>query len=308
MWMSQNCWRRETGLSEGFQEVPVQKGYLYEDFRLFHNTDALGTENVGVHFHTFYKVTFVKYGAGSYMIDGKLYDIRPCDIILVGINVPHQPSFKTGELYDRYTLYISSRMIDKFDIPECHIYELFSSESGNVIRPDENKSERFVNMMERIDTETRSSSYAAPLAARLGVLKFLVEAGRCREESSLTVPLRLPEDDKMLGILRYINENITENMSIQDIAAHFYVSKYHMMRSFKDAFGCPMHEYIVNRRLTKAHEMILQGVAPADACYECGYGSYSAFARAYHDKYGLSPRKTVKESAEYGALSDYLPE
>ncbi len=69
------------------QEIPA-KGYLHEDFRLFHNTDTLGTE-VGVHFHTFYKVTFVKYGAGSYMIDGRLYDIRPGDIILVGINVPH---------------------------------------------------------------------------------------------------------------------------------------------------------------------------------------------------------------------------
>ncbi len=288
------------------KEIPA-KGYLNEDFRLFHNTDTLGTE-VGVHFHTFYKVTFVKYGAGSYMIDSRLYDIRPCDIILVGMNVPHQPTFEAGELYDRYTLYISSRMIKTFDLPECHIKDLFFSESGNVIRPDEKEADRFVSMMDRIDTETRSTSYAAPLAARLGVMRFLVEAGRCREESSLTVPLSLPEDDKMLNILRYINENISENMSIQDIASHFYMSKYHMMRSFKSSFGCSMHEYIVNRRLTKAREMILQGAAPAEACYECGYGSYSAFARAYSDKYGISPRRTTKESAEYGALSDFFPE
>lgn len=288
------------------QEVPV-KGYLHEDFRLFHNTDTLGTDT-GVHFHTFYKVTFVKYGAGSYMIDGRMYDIRPGDIILVGVGVPHQPSFEAGELYDRYTLYISSAMLEDFDIPECHIYELFSSESGNVVRPDEKEADRFAGLLERIDTETRSASYAARLSARLLVIRFLIETGRCREESSLTVPLRLPEDDKMLNILRYINENLTESISIEDIASHFYMSKYHMMRSFKDAFGCPMHEYIVNRRLTRAREMILKGIAPADACYECGYGSYSAFARAYNEKYGMSPRQTLKESAGYGALSDYLPE
>lgn len=287
-------------------DVPV-KGYLNEDFRLFHNTDTLGT-GVGVHFHTFYKVTFVKYGAGSYMIDGKVYDIRPGDIILVGINVPHKPSFESGELYDRYTLYISAAMLEAFDIPECHIYELFSSESGCVIRPDEKEADRFANILERIDTETRSSSYASRLAARILVIRFLIEAGRCREDSSLDVPLRLSEDDKMLKILRYINENLTENISIADIASHFYISKYHMMRSFKDAFGCPMHEYIVNRRLTKAREMILKGIAPADACYACGYGSYSAFARAYNDKYGMSPRQTIKESADYGALSEFLPE
>ena len=65
----------ESRKESGEQEVPV-KGYLHEDFRLFHNTDTLGTD-AGVHFHTFYKVTFVKYGAGSYMIDGRMYDIRP---------------------------------------------------------------------------------------------------------------------------------------------------------------------------------------------------------------------------------------
>ncbi|MBO4337096.1 MAG: helix-turn-helix domain-containing protein [Lachnospiraceae bacterium] len=291
---------------ESRTDIPV-KGYLHEDFRLFHNTDTLGTD-VGVHFHTFYKVTFVKYGAGSYMIDGRMYDIRPCDIILVGINVPHQPSFEAGELYDRYTLYISSSMLEKFDIPDCHIYELFSSESGNVVRPDGKEADHFVSMMEKIDTETRSSSYAARLAARLGVIGFLIETGRCREESSLTVPLHLPENDKMLNILRYINDNLSENITIADIASRFYMSKYHMMRSFKNAFGCPMHEYIINRRLTRAREMIMQGTAPAEACYSCGYGSYSAFARAYSDKYGVSPRKTVKESTEYSGLSDFLPE
>ena len=296
----------DTGKTADRQEIPV-KGYLHEDFRLFHNTDTLGT-GAGVHFHTFYKVTFVKFGAGSYMIDGRLYDIRSGDIILVGINVPHQPSFEEGELYDRYTLYISAGMLEDFDIPECHIYELFSSESGNVVRPEGKEADRFAAMLERIDTETRSSSYAARLAARIGVIRFLIETGRCREDSALTVPLRLPEDDKMLNILRYINENLGENMTIADISSKFYMSRYHMMRSFKNAFGCSMHEYIINRRLTRAREMILQGASPADACYECGYGSYSAFARAYSDKYGVSPRRTIKESTEYGGLSDYLPE
>ena len=305
------CSEKEAVMGDGIKsaeqgEVPV-KGYLNEDFRLFHNTDTLGTD-VGVHFHTFYKVTFVKYGAGSYMIDGRLYDVRPGDIILVGINVPHKPSFEAGELYDRYTLYISSGLLEDFDIPECHIYDLFSSESGNVVRPEGKDTEHFVSMLERIDTETRSSSYAARLAARIGIVGFLIETGRCREESALIVPLRLQEDDKMLNILRFINENLSEDISINDLAERFFMSKYHMMRSFKNAFGCPMHEYMINRRLTKAREMILQGTGPAEACYACGYGSYSAFARAYNEKYGVSPRRTVKENVEYGTLSDFLPE
>ena len=285
----------------------AEKGYLHEDFRLFHDTDALGTDTVA-HFHTFYKVTFVKYGKGSYMIDGRLYDIESGDVILVGVNVPHQPFFETGELYDRYTLYISQGMLEEFDIPECHIYELFTSASGNVIRPDGNAAERFAGMLERIDTETHSSSYASHLAARLGVIRLLIEAGRCREETSLTVPLHLPEDDPMLNILRYINENLDKSLSTEDISQHFRMSGEEMMTAFKDAFGCRMNEYIVNRRLTRAHEMLLRGEDPSEACYRCGYDSYSVFTKDYHDKYGVSPRRISEEGTEYGALTEFLPE
>lgn len=283
------------------------RGYLHEDFRLFHNTDTLGTE-VGIHFHDFYKVTYVKYGAGRYMIDGRLYDIKAGDIILVGTGVPHQPLFAAGELYDRYTLYISSAMMMDFDIPECHIYELFSSESGNVIRPRDEETDKFAGMMKRIDAETSSSSYASYLAARLCVISFLIEAGRAREDSSLTVPLELSEDDSLLEVLRYVNENLCKDISISDIATHFDIDEQSMLDGFKNSFGCPMNEYITNRRLTKAREMILGGTAPADACYACGYASYTEFSGAYQEKYGSAPRLRTEENAEYDALSDFLPE
>lgn len=286
--------------------IPV-KGYLNEDFRLFHNTDTLGTD-VDVHFHTFYKVTFVKYGKGSYMIDGRTYDIRPCDIILVGMNVPHKPFFEAGELYDRYTLYISAGMLEDLDLPDCHISELFTSESGNVVRPEGKETDHFVAMMERIEKETRSSSYAARLAARISVAAFLIETGRCRQESSLAVPLKPQEEDKMLNILRRINENLGKDISLEDIASDFGMSMEDMAVSFNDAFGCPVKEYITNRRLSRAQEMIMQGAGPAEACYECGYESYSEFAAAYKDKYGIPPKRAIKEEAGYGSLSDFLPE
>ena len=285
-----------------------EKGYLNEPFRLFHNTDILGTD-APVHFHTFYKVTFIKYGKGSYMIDGRVYDTESGDIILVGINMPHKPSFEAGELYDRYTLYISSGMLEAFDIPECHICEIFSAESGNVIRPEKKDTDRFVSMLERIEFEKNSSSYGAALSARLGVVKFLIEAARCRQESSLAVPLINSKDDKMLSILRYVNEHLSKDISVKDIASRFETDSDGLMTSFKEAFGCPIEEYITNRRLTRAREMImLEGTGPAEACYECGYQSYNEFTEAYRTKYGTAPRALSRESTGYDSFSDFLPE
>ena len=285
-----------------------EKGYLNEAFRLLHNTDILGT-NTPVHFHTFYKATFIKYGKGSYMIDGRVYDTESGDIILVGINMPHKPSFEAGELYDRYTLYISSGMLEAFDIPECHICEIFSAGSANVIRPEKKDVDRFVSMLERIEFEKNSSSYGAALSARLGVIKFLIEAARCRQEASLTVPLNNDSDDKMLSVLRYVNENLNKNISVKDTASRFETDSDTLMSSFKEAFGCPFNEYIANRRLTRAREMImLEGTGPAEACYECGYQSYNEFTEAYRTKYGTAPRALSGETTGYDSFSDFVPE
>jgi len=282
------------------------RGYLNESFKVFHNTDILGTDTP-VHFHTFYKVTFVKYGRGSYMIDGRVYDIGSGDVILVGINVPHRPDFEKGELYDRYTLYISEGMLESFDIPECHITELFSSESANVIRPDRKEADRFISLMERIDTESRSSSYGAVLSARLLVIRFLIEAARCREESSLTVPLK-NEDDRMLSVLRYVNENLSNSLSVKETASHFEMESEALNTSFKESFGCEIGEYMINRRLSKARQMILQGTGPAEACYECGYKSYPDFTKDYQNKYGSLPKLMTKEPGSDDGFSDYFPE
>ena len=288
------------------EKVPA-KGYLHEDFRLFHNTDTLGTE-MGVHVHDFYKVTFVRYGSGSYMIDGRIYDVSAGDIILVGRGVPHQPAFPAGNLYDRYTVYISAKMLEDFDLPECHIHELFSSESANVIRPETKETDRFAGILTRIRTETASSSYAARLAARLGVVRLLIEIGRCREESSLTVPLSTNREDPLLKLLCYVNENICEQLSTEDIASHFGMTPEKLLEDFANAFGCRLPEYMKNRRLNRAHEMILGGTAPAEACYSCGYGSYQDFAEAYRQKYGDVPRRLVNASAEKAVFPDYFPE
>ncbi|MBO4374547.1 MAG: helix-turn-helix domain-containing protein [Lachnospiraceae bacterium] len=282
-----------------------EKGYLHETFRLFHNTDILGIDTPA-HFHSFYKVTFVRYGRGSYMIDGRTYDIQSGDIVLVGINVPHRPVFEAGELYDRYTVYISSALLEKFDTPDCHISEIFSSTSANVIRPDRKNADRFIKMFERIETEKQSGSFGASLASEMGVLWFLIEAARCRQ-GSLQVPLENSEDDRMLAILRAVNESLGSRISLPELAERFDMDTDDMKASFQEAFGCPLEEYITSRALTRAREMIMQGTAPAEACYACGYKNISEFTESYRKKFGSAPKCPGKEETGE-ALSVFFPD
>ena len=58
-----------------------KRGYLLEDFRLFHLRDDRGT-TVDYHYHEFYKVLLLLSGTGSYAVEGRRYQLRPGDLVL----------------------------------------------------------------------------------------------------------------------------------------------------------------------------------------------------------------------------------
>ena len=67
-----------------------KKGYLNSEFRLFHLTDQ-ETKEVDYHYHDFDKITIFIRGKVNYMIEGRSYDLKPYDIVLVKQGDIHRP-------------------------------------------------------------------------------------------------------------------------------------------------------------------------------------------------------------------------
>jgi AraC-like DNA-binding protein len=62
-----------------------------------------------------------------------------------------------------------------------------------------------------------------------------------------------------------------------------------MMRIFKKETGQSVYEYLTERRLFFARELIRQGVPATESCFQAGFGSYSSFTRAYGKRFGTTP-------------------
>ena len=67
-----------------------KKGYLNEEFRLFHIKDQTGQE-FSYHYHDFHKVVIFLSGKVTYHIEGKAYHLKPWDILLVSRHAIHNP-------------------------------------------------------------------------------------------------------------------------------------------------------------------------------------------------------------------------
>lgn len=114
-------------------------------------------------------------------------------------------------------------------------------------------------------------------------------------------------DSMIVGIQRaldYIEENITEDMRIENIAACAHVSPFHFQRMFGVLCGYSVGEYIRSRRLALAAEEVCTTDARIiDVALKYGYDSHESFTRAFTRFHGISPSLAREKGAPLRAFN-----
>lgn len=105
--------------------------------------------------------------------------------------------------------------------------------------------------------------------------------------------------------VKYIEENLTEDIQIADIASAAYVSEFHFRRIFSVLCGFTIGEYIRSRRLTlAAQELSATDIKVIDAAVKYGYDSPDSFAKAFTRFHGISPSAAKEKGAN---LKSFAP-
>ena len=91
-------------------------------------------------------------------------------------------------------------------------------------------------------------------------------------------------------IVMYVNDHLTEDISVHQLAEHFYLSTSQFNRVFKQATGAAPWDYVIKKRLTLAKELLRNGASAQKAAELCGFRDYSVFYRAYTRHFGHAPK------------------
>jgi len=266
-----------------------KRGYLLENFRLFHLKSAQGTQ-VDFHYHEFCKVLLLVSGSGGYFIDGQRYLLRAGDIVLIGSRSIHRPELDTGAVYERVILYISPEYLQRESTAQCSLLSVFSGEKGHVLRLKENRQKKIFQMAADLERDLEGEEFGREIVSNTGMLRLLVEIGRnmAQPENFGPSPV-MPRNERILDILHYIDDHLAEDLDAEHLAQAFFISKYHMMRLFRRETGTTVHLYITQKRLIRAKELMDGGMRATEACYQSGWHSYSSFTRAYSKHLGTTP-------------------
>lgn len=261
-------------------------GYLKEDFRLFHINDQT-KKDFSYHYHDFHKIIVFISGKVTYHIEGKAYHLKPRDILLVSQGAIHKPEIDPSVPYERYIFWIRDDLSYQ-ELNTC--FQKANDRSFNLVRADSALQERLKDLLPEIEQTLQNKHFGDTVLRNALFTQFMIYINRIfLRTSSSPDEKTYSSDTQVEQLLKYINRNLSENLSIDQLANRFFFSKYHMMRKFKNETGYTIHNYITSKRLLMARSLISQGMPVMKAAQASGFHDYTTFVRAYKKQFGKAP-------------------
>ena len=95
---------------------------------------------------------------------------------------------------------------------------------------------------------------------------------------------------KLRRAIEFVHDNLANNISFRDLAAHVQMSAYHFARMFKQSTGQSPHNYIARCRIDRAKALLSEARVPiADVALEVGYKNQSHFTTCFGRLAGVTP-------------------
>ena len=205
-----------------FNEPTEKTGYLEQDFRLFHIKDQTKRE-FSYNYHDFHKVIIFLSGKAAYHIEGKSYYLKPWDILLVNRHAIHKPEIDFSVPYERFVLWIRD------DIKSTELLRCFQKaidRSYNLIRLDSDTQEKLKQLLYELEAALKDEKFGSDLLGSALFTQFMVYVNRIFLEKQYIYDARSYSSDSQIEeLLRYINHNLTEDLSIETLARKYYLRK-----------------------------------------------------------------------------------
>lgn len=285
---SPSCIIRNTG-GDGMTK-PIYDGNLFDRYD-YESHKFLNVASCGVHVNVEhitrrekgrqdYHLLYVESGEMICEVNGRQEVLRPGGYVLYSPQMPQTYEQNGGICY---WVHFSGSAADEI-----------LSDAGLKMKPFfiGNKPNRstilsFERMVYRFVTE----GYRNGLALSAELLSLLSSLKYCGEEERANAV-----DDRLLGIVTYMNKHYDEELDIECFATMLSLSPGRFAHLFKESMGVSPYAYLLGIRLEKAAELLsLSDIPIYEVAYKTGFSDPLYFSKMFKREYALSPKSFRKE-------------
>ena len=248
------------------------------------------------HYHNFYEIIYVLEGEYSSMLETRTYHMKKGDFLLINQNVMHKYHYveKKHDSSKRIILWVTPKLLAELsggDMDFCACFQSGSCAYHFPIYYEELLQGYLLRLAMTELVETKQPGAKLVLDRGYLTLFFTYLNILCTKKEYMFAREELVTHPLVELVVSYIDEHMEEKISLDCLAEHVHMSKYHFLRKFKELTGMTVHAFVVNKWLIRACEALRHTCTLPESWQRTGFSEYTSYLRNFREKFGVSPGK-----------------
>lgn len=246
-----------------------------------------------LHHHDFFEILYIKKGNFVFKVDEKIYNVTPGDIILVSPSTLHVLIQNENNVEaERVVMNVTEKFLDNLSTEQTNLKNVFIKAENNKNYCIHLKNERKKKLESYIDTVLRtqgSTKFGEDILYKIKLSQiFLLLNDEYEDIENTSI---ISQNKIVTECIEYIDNNISKQFSIDDIANHINVSSSTISHTFKSHTGISIYRFITKKRMILAKKMIKENVNLSEIYQQCGFNDYTSFFRSFKKEFNLTPKE-----------------
>lgn len=280
---------------------------VYEDLKFaegcYINVSIMDSSSTfPLHWHLATEIVMPLEGFLEIELNNKSYTLKEHDLLFIS----------SGELHELKSPSKGSRIIVQFDFSFIHNLDDFNTSSSIfqqikliTLKKDPEIHQQLVNLIYKIkDNYINGGTFINALMYSKLVEIYALIGQKYINMANLFEDINISSQREYIlrftEILSYINNNYTENLTLEALAKQAGFSKFHFSRLFNQFLNMNLHNYINQKRISKAELLLLNpNLSIIDVAFQSGFNSISTFNRVFKSLKGCTPTQYKKLYGSY---------
>lgn len=253
------------------------------------------------HFHQEYEIYLLLGGRRQIFYDNRAYIAEAGSLILVNsgqIHMSHSVANDPSKQYERIILYIDQEKIRQYDamFPDLKMGEFMREHYGIYalsVEQQRRMTYMFRTIMRELDEQLPRSQTAINLEIISTFINFWREStpvSYLQDKNSSAKDGREGKYAIVYAVSDYVSTHFCEDISLDQLANQFFISKYYLSRSFREVTGFGIREYVNILRVQKAQSMLQEtNLSVSEIAETLGFDSITYFERIFKRHLAVSP-------------------
>ena len=253
-----------------------------------------------LHFHDHFEILLPLTSPGNIFVNDQVYPLERGTLYLIGESTLHRTM--ANGFHSRYILHISRKALSELSTSQTDFAHLTQMSFRRATLDTEQMTE-LIELFQDLERNRNDGKFGSDICQTMALLRLLLRIAPTLDAATAGESIRNKDFLRVAPILDYIRDNLSEPLSLDQIASQFYLSKHYLCRIFKSATGFSVMEYIIYSRVLRARQLLQDGVSVQQAGEMSGFSDNSHFIRTFGHLTGVTPGRYAKEHMS----SDQIP-